>query len=168
MNHRSVILPGEELLATEPALESRVLHEGMLGLAAVIGALIVGLVVVSVLRTRATFAAVARVIAPLQGAARRIAACALVPAVLLGGFLLARGIDPVAALIVSMCTWFGFLCVTLGLFKLEAVLWETESDQLARAALGHAPPQRLLLRIVTLAIGFAALASSLIAVRLVG
>jgi hypothetical protein len=138
----------------------------VLGIGLGLALLVVGIALVAVLKTRAAFARLAAMVAPMERPTRRAAIFAAIPGLIVAVRVVVAGVSVVPAFIVGSLAFFGILCVTLAFFKLEGVLWETESNLFARTALGQPTEQRLAVRIVTFAVGGASLVGTLLTLRL--
>jgi hypothetical protein len=134
-----------------------------LGLAAVIG----GLCLVAYLKTRAVSAVFSSLISSMEKSAIRVGILALAPGLAATAWIIHRGVEPPAAVIVGAAIAIGVFSISLAILKMEGVLVEPHSEAIARKAAGRAPSSTLRGRVIAIGIGIAFVGVGFVALRVV-
>ena len=106
-------------------------------------------------------------ISTLDKSAGRVGIFALMPGVAATAWIIHRGVESVAALIVGMAIALGVFSISLAILKMEGLMVEPHSEAMARIAAGRAPSSTRLGRMIALVIGVACLGVGFVALRAV-
>lgn len=129
--------------------------------------LLAGLALVTYLRARHAVGMVRWVVDGLGASERRVAAFAAVPAAAAASYLIARGLEIPAALIVAALAGFSVFALALCILRMEGALTEPSSAAALRQATGAPPPSSPRTRALWTTSGTAALAAALYLITLV-
>ncbi len=137
----------------------------MVGIALGLLLFVVTLALVAYLKVRQAADVFVRMVAFVDQSTKRVGAVALVPGLATAWWIIHRGVDPVAAVIVGCFAAFGVFAIALAILRMEGMLTEAESAAAFRIAAGRPAPSSTAGRVVWTAIGLGLLAACLVALH---
>jgi hypothetical protein len=127
----------------------------MIGLGLGLVALIGGLGLVAYLKVRAVSPICSSLISSMEQSARRVGIFALAPGLGATAWIIHRGVEPPAALVVGIAIAIGVFSISLAILRMEGLLAEPHSEAMARIAAGRAPSSTLRGRVIATGVGIA-------------
>jgi hypothetical protein len=127
----------------------------MIGLGLGLLALIGGLGLVAYLKVRALSSVCSSLISSMERSTRRVGVFALAPGVAATAWIIHRGVEPPAAVVVGAAIAMGVFSISLAILKMEGLLVEPQSEAMARIAAGRAPSSTRRGRVIATGIGIA-------------
>jgi hypothetical protein len=118
-----------------------------------LGLLIAGVLFVAWLRTRDLFEITKFIIGPMDRLTRRIGLLSSFPGAAAAVWLIIRGVQPPACVVVGMLCTLGVFAVLVSILHMEGVLLETSSNSAFRRAQGLPPPSTPRGRVVAATLG---------------